>query len=142
MKETDYQTKICEVVNKGGGFAMKMSHRFLVGVPDLLATLPVGRPSLIEVKFNTVRHAESKNLAVTPLQERMLRKAHIGGMGAGVLSILSRSGTREEGYLIRSIEHFEPGKFPVLIADHSWGTVSDRGKVLWSVLEEWFSGRA
>jgi hypothetical protein len=49
-KELDLQTKICKSAKTDGGYGRKISHKFAIGIPDLLLALPPFAPCLCEVK--------------------------------------------------------------------------------------------
>ena len=54
VKEVDLQSRLVEEARRTGGYALKMSNRFVVGVPDLLIQLP-GLPTvLVECKAQTL----------------------------------------------------------------------------------------
>lgn len=75
MKETDLQTEIKASVIEQGGYSIKMSNRFLVGIPDLLIALPPFAPSMFEVKeLGECVDSFDRQLGVTPLQGRNLAK--------------------------------------------------------------------
>lgn len=128
MIELDMQKYVVDSVNHAGGFAFKMSHRFLVGIPDLLVKLPqpgVLRNSpaagILEVKQRDAPKSDIEfRLDVTPQQKRYLTMAHKAGMPTGVISFLRQHGkglkglrmavytlTRVEqlGYLVRAADH-------------------------------------
>jgi hypothetical protein len=89
MKEIDLQSDIIAAVIEGGGAAHKLSHRFSVGVADLLVKLPGGPSKLIEVKLNE-RPAQAKTpivLDITRPQVEFLMKYHKAGMVAGIMSL-------------------------------------------------------
>lgn len=92
MRELVLQKKVCDVVNAAGGFAHKLSHRFIVGVPDLFVQLPGTPPYpaiFLEAKIRSMPiRLESFRLDVTPLQSRFLRRACAAGMRCGLLSVL------------------------------------------------------
>ena len=49
-RELDVQTKIIKSARREGGYGRKMSHKFAIGIPDLLIGLPPFIPALAEVK--------------------------------------------------------------------------------------------
>lgn len=49
-KELDLQTKILRSAKHDGGYGRKISHKFAIGIPDLLLALPPFAPCLGEVK--------------------------------------------------------------------------------------------
>ena len=83
MKELDLQTKIIDWVKDEGGYGRKLSHRFLVGIPDLLLRLSVprsvrGAMVLAEVKLLKVTMGYDlglrPKLGVTPRQLQELSR--------------------------------------------------------------------
>lgn len=93
MNELAMQALVVKTVNDAGGFAMKLSHRFLVGVPDLLVKLGPTQAGVLEVKRHDlspigVRANMPFRLDVTPAQRRYLRDADRGGMPSGVMSFI------------------------------------------------------
>jgi hypothetical protein len=49
-KELDLQAKIIKSVKQDGGYGRKISHKFAIGIPDLLLALPSFVPCMSEVK--------------------------------------------------------------------------------------------
>lgn len=94
MNELRFQKLIVDAVRSVGGFAHKMSSKFLIGVPDLFLKLPAHVPGMWEVKINDMpKRTNGVKLDITPLQLKWLSDyAHSGGV-AGVISGL-RDGTR------------------------------------------------
>lgn len=94
MNELAMQALVVKTVNDAGGFAMKLSHRFLVGVPDTLVKLPgFVAAGLLEVKRHDlspmgVRANMSFKLDVTIAQRRYLRDAAQADMPSGVMSFI------------------------------------------------------
>ena len=90
-EELDYQADVVDIVSTQGGFGHKMSNKFIIGVADLLLK-PYGcNTCVLEVK-RAVREAQSQqrlfDLDLSVLQRNWLRRAHRGGMKAGVLSFV------------------------------------------------------
>lgn len=79
---------------------MKMSNRFLVGVPDLFVKLPATPAALIEVKFDK-RPRGAYRLRVTPKQAHVLRQADAAGMPIGVASFLQDERQHQLGLLLQ-----------------------------------------
>ena len=72
-RELSLQTDILKSVKKDGGWGIKMTSRFLIGVPDLLVALWPFVPVLIEVKdLGEVTENFSLQLNVTPKQRHTL----------------------------------------------------------------------
>ena len=73
--EVEMQSKICRLVNEGGGFAKKWSSAYLAGVPDLILSLPGIGGVLMEIKYernwtkNTARSLALTDPLVSPAQE-------------------------------------------------------------------------
>lgn len=92
MRELDAQKHVVDAVEAEGGYALKMSHRFLIGIPDLLVKLP-GRPAMIlEAKVHecmVYRPDSEFKLEATALQERELRMMEGAGLITGILSFVS-----------------------------------------------------
>lgn len=67
--ELTVQTRIIKGTRAQGGFGIKLSNRFSVGIPDLLLALPPFAPCLVEVKDlgECVENFDRK-LEVTPKQ--------------------------------------------------------------------------
>jgi len=91
MKELAFQSLIAKAAREVGGFAHKMSSRFLVGVPDLLLQLPSKYTGMWEVKIDDMPKMKSEiTPAVTPLQLKWLREYinsdGVGGVISGVRS--------------------------------------------------------
>jgi hypothetical protein len=90
MKEIELQTDIINAVRQHGGAAHKLSHRFSVGVVDLLAKPPYEPARLIEVKLNErpARLDTPITLDITRPQVEFLQDYYNSGMIAGVLSLV------------------------------------------------------
>lgn len=94
MKELAFQQLIVQAVRSDGGFAHKMSAKFLIGVPDLFLKLASSIPGMWEVKIDDVpKKSTEVRLKVTELQLKWLRDYASAGGLAGVISGL-RSGPR------------------------------------------------
>ena len=94
MKELAFQKLIMQAVRSDGGFAHKMSAKFLIGVPDLFLKLASSIPGMWEVKINDCpTKSTTVKLAVTELQLKWLRDYASAGGLAGIISGL-RAGPR------------------------------------------------
>ncbi len=79
-KELALQSEICKSVRAQGGYALKLSHRFIVGVPDLLICMPGYPAMLIEVKdLGVVTDKFDLKVPVTPKQREELKKFNEAG---------------------------------------------------------------
>jgi hypothetical protein len=89
MKELVVQSEAIEAIKALGGTGFKLSHRFKVGVSDLLLKIPSYPMALVEVKVN-VRPIKSDvvDLNVTMLQLRFLEDFEAAGAKTGILSLL------------------------------------------------------
>lgn len=96
VKETDLQSFIVKTVEERGGAAVKLSNRFLVGVPDLLVKLPDRdrSPCLIEVKLQQIGATTPPTFAFIPdltkKQDDFLRRFRNAGMHTFLLSFVER----------------------------------------------------
>lgn len=87
--ELRLQSLVVRAVNSHGGFAFKLSNRFLVGVPDLLIHLPNTGTGIWEVKSCEMgKLREQFTLKVTPLQDKFLRVMSKAGGTCGVISFI------------------------------------------------------
>ena len=94
MKEIDLQTKAKDAVIEMGGMAMKMSNRFLVGVPDLLFKLPSLDASFWEVKWAPRPAAVA---LVTVQQKRWLQAYQAAGGLSGVIYFIMKDNDMRVG---------------------------------------------
>lgn len=128
--EIKLQREIVEVVRAAGGFAFKLSNRFLIGVPDLFVKLPWHSAAFYEVKLAKLPAATRKTeieLAVTPLQDKFLREAHAAGVRTGVISLVVRG--NEFGM------HITQGVHP-LLSWHRWCKLVERRKLMLALIRE------
>lgn len=89
IKEINVQTKVVKAVVEHGGFAKKMSHRFLVGVPDLMVKLPDLPVALVEVKFDEhPKKSLTYTTEITHPQRAFLRESRAAGIPSLVLTVL------------------------------------------------------
>ena len=97
MNELDCQKWVCDVVNARGGRAHKLSHRFVVGVSDLLVKLPNKPAALIEAKLQrigkTTKSTFEFKMDVTPIQQSFMRGYYLAGMPCYVASFVERGKT-------------------------------------------------
>jgi hypothetical protein len=88
LREIPLQSRLIEWIKDEGGYGRKLSNRFLVGIPDLLLRLGLGRRVLVvaEVKaLDFVRKTPATAvLPVTPKQRDELRKFEVGVVLVGV----------------------------------------------------------
>lgn len=138
MKELQLQNLIIDVVRDHGGAARKLSHRFSVGVPDLIVKVPGVPAVLFEVKKNKwpVRGSVVK-LDVTVPQLRFLKEFSNAGMDAGVISFAERDRMWRISIVSVMFDDYRSQKGVIGIGvggynDFSW---KDRSVVVWSVLE-------
>lgn len=96
MLETKLQKFLVDEVRDSGGFAHKMSNRFLIGVPDLLIKLPNSPATFLETKQHTFNNRDAAPakfwLRVTPLQAKFLRDANAAGVPGLVGSFVQFKG--------------------------------------------------
>ena len=77
-RELALQTDIIRSVRQQGGWARKMSNRFLVGMPDLVMALHPFAICIAEVKdLGPVTEKFDRKLDVSPKQRHELRMIHV-----------------------------------------------------------------
>lgn len=98
MIETECQKLLVDAVKDGGGQALKLSNRFMIGVVDLFVKLPTCQPMLLEAKLHNLS-ARTLNaghhigdVGCTKLQNDFLRDWGEAGMLTGVVSFIQESG--------------------------------------------------
>jgi len=75
MRELAFQNEILKSARLMGGFGQKIAHRFKVGVPDLLVSVPGHGMVLLECKsLNEVGDVFNRNTGITPIQQETLAK--------------------------------------------------------------------
>lgn len=89
MDELGIQSDLIRAARDVGGFGVKLSHRFIVGVVDLLIQLPGLPTALIEVKFDRVlTRSRVQRLALTPHQRAFILNVQgAGGHSGWVLAV-------------------------------------------------------
>jgi hypothetical protein len=69
LRELPFQSDVIKSVRKQGGYAIKISHKFSVGIPDLLIALPPFAPFIAEAKdFGEVGEKFDRKVEVTSKQ--------------------------------------------------------------------------
>ena len=75
MKELAFQSEILKSARLMGGFGQKIAHRFKVGIPDLLLSMPGSGMVLLECKsLNEVGDVFNRNTGITSIQQETLAK--------------------------------------------------------------------
>lgn len=93
--ELRYQKQIVDGIKADGGFAFKMSNKFLVGVPDLFVKPRNWDAHIFEVKQQVLPKITRKVLVtMTALQAGFLRNLHDAGFPCGCISILRERADR------------------------------------------------
>lgn len=93
--ELHYQRVIVTNVKQYGGYAMKLSHAYLAGIPDLLLKLREwDQPEVWEVKRVAVTNPARSIITIntTVLQRQTLDDMRKSGMRVGILVILPSAG--------------------------------------------------
>lgn len=132
MDELGYQKWTVDSVIGNGGHAHKMSHRFIVGVADLMIKLPQLPAALLEVKLQhigaTTKLDHEFQLDVTELQKRFLKRYHLAGMACGILSFIERGrmGKKAAGAAVFSLEQMDRTKYHVQVSDHAFDLTDNR----------------
>lgn len=131
MNETGLQSYVIKVVRANGGAARKLSHRFNLGVSDLLIQPPGSkdalgqwrgtRAMLIEVKQ---RHGSNEgnrsfDLGVTVPQREFLKEFASAGMRVGVLSFIQPPRKRELYAALFDLDRLIRVDYRALPSDHT-----------------------
>src|SRR6185312_12383623 len=88
MNELGIQRLLVEACITQGGFAHKMSNRFLVGVPDLFVKMPDWPTTIVEVKYAPkVRRDGTVALELSPHQSRHIARIQLAKGHAGWLVV-------------------------------------------------------
>lgn len=96
--ELELQKKVRDAIQEAGGKCRIISHRFVVGVPDLLLKLPGHETMIVEVKqCKFPVRAPIVSLEATVPQKIDLNGWQVAGARSGILSFLVRKkGVRKE----------------------------------------------
>lgn len=83
--EKKFQTLLCDAVRAQGGYALKMSNQFMVGIPDLHLKVPGLPDAFIECKTDQLRVSDDAKiqLDLTEMQRLDIRKRQAAGSLAG-----------------------------------------------------------
>jgi hypothetical protein len=141
MKEVDLQLMICDVVNDRGGYARKLSHRFLNGISDLLVKLPGYPATKIEVKQRISAgddDREFKLTSLTKLQKDDLLGAQAAGLNSGVFSFIqTKAGLRTLYGVAIPIRTLERDDYTINVAQHVFmGKPDEREERIWQELNK------
>jgi hypothetical protein len=121
MKETEAQSLIIKAVRDANGAGQKLSHKFVVGVSDLLLKLPKHPAMLIEVKLNKFTSGVSPQhqfkLDVTHLQDKFLVDFANAGMTCGVISCLVLGAKLRLAMF--KLDEIKEREYTALIAQHT-----------------------
>lgn len=89
MNELAAQSLVINAVRGAGGFGVKLAHKFLAGVPDMLLCLPRQQIGIWECKISDAPKRDNRiTLKLTDLQEKFLRDLDVAGGYCGVVSFL------------------------------------------------------
>lgn len=141
MKETDLQLTIVDIVNDRGGYARKLSHRFLVGISDLLIKLPEYPAIKVEVKQRIALGGGEREFVLTDLtrlQKDDLMTAQAAGMNSAVFSFLqTRDGIRTlygAAFMIKTLFRDD---YRINVAQHVFmGKPEEREERIWQELRK------
>jgi len=106
--ELQYQTHLVKACKGVGGFAFKLSNRFLGGIPDLFLQMPNFPSLMVEVKLWKTLPKPGSNRPIanglTALQKQTLMQMHLAGSHCGWLAIC-QEGTSEYIYTCQDPNH-------------------------------------
>jgi hypothetical protein len=144
VREVDCQKLTVDVVRASGGAAHKLSHRFLVGVCDLLVKFPSAPAALLEVKltrYARIEYDREFELPLTMLQKQFLRGYSRAGMRCGVLSFIEFEGRGRQGLKSAAfdLDSLEQSRYRVVAKDH-FDMYNEQGNELRFVLENFCCG--
>lgn len=125
MNELHYQNVVRKALSRSGsgGFCMKCSNRFLIGVPDLFVSIPGVGNGFLEVKLTNITPGSKKvTLKVSPMQAFMLRKIDKAGTTVGVLSFMRRG--CDTFILIKPLDDLLSSNCQVRVDEHDYVTTS------------------
>lgn len=155
MKETDIQSHVIKVVRAYGGAARKLSHRFNLGVCDLIVQLPTfvskntaNVPTmLLEVKLhhgaplNRQLVGRDFTLNVTRPQREFLKEFRAAGTRVGVLSFMEKRGLTELYGVVFELDRLEHMDYRVGTLDHvPLRPIQERDAKLYRMLEDYARG--
>lgn len=145
-----------DVVRARGGAAYKLSHRFAIGVSDLLVKLndtsatfkePTLPAMLLEVKLahgaplGRNMNTRQFKLEVTRPQKEFLQDFGRAGMRVGVLSFLENNGKLELYGAIFELDRLKAAEYRVSTLDHMpLRPVKERDAKLYQMLEDYARG--
>lgn len=94
--ETDYQKHILDVIIAEGGYGIKLSNRFLVGIPDLFIKPLHAVASLVEVKLQKgypVNPDTPIHVNITALQRHhLMQYSKAGGISGWIMIVSGATG--------------------------------------------------
>lgn len=130
-RELSFQKEIVDALRKQGGHGMKLSHRFSVGVPDLLLVAPVGT-FLFEAKdLGEVCDKFNRLTGVTPLQQETLRRFNVASTNVMAVQLVHLVDKGERRAVVW------PGNLNRIDSDYRWRDVwvsRQRSEPKWDVL--------
>lgn len=133
LDELKLQKLVVEVVTQRGGFAVKLAHRHLVGVPDLFIKMPLRPSAFLEAKQISVRQIREFPLAVTGPQFSFLQRAAAAGQPSGVIWFMQTPDAF--GAAVEDVrDHSHYGDFFAQPGNARWGTPKDRKTIVYDAL--------
>lgn len=137
MLENSLSKDFADVVNNAEGFALRIAHRFIIGVADMIVKMPGFPAAFLEAKSD---HLPVKlrfvTLALSPLQFRFLKSGFAAGMTAnGVISFCQRD--KDFGISILSITRFDKPVIAVPVGEYRRAKLADRKPVMLEALVEY-----
>lgn len=133
--ENDLSKDLCDAVNDHGGFAKRIAHRFLIGVPDMMVVMPDRAAMLLEAKLDDLPVKLSRvTVTLTVQQHRFLKQSHDVGMaGNGVASFLKRGDRFAVAFI--PIARFDSHVLAAPLAWYSESTVKTRKATMIGALQ-------
>lgn len=137
LDELRLQKLVVELVKEHGGFAVKLAHRHLVGVPDLFVQIPFKPALFLEAKQVSYRQVRKVPMAVTGPQFNFLKNAALAGMRCGVICFLQTPDAF--GVVVEDVRtHQDYTGFEADPNKAVWGSPKERKKLVWEALQAFY----
>lgn len=137
--ELGFAREFGDVVKSIKGYALRIAHRFLIGVPDMLLVVPGSPPFLLEAKRDALPiRLNSIVVTLSVQQHRTLWAAYEAGMDlAGVVSFAHRGD--QFGVAVLHVSTFPEIARRVQIALYDTGTIKQRKVLMQRALENYLT---
>lgn len=139
QSELQLQKLIVDLVVAEGGFAVKLAHRHLVGVPDLFVKQVNHPATFLEVKQITCKQVKAHQpLAVTGPQFSFLKRSRAAGVTCGVMYFI-QTPQSFGAHILNIDDYVEPQQLVTLPASTQFGAQRSRRDIARTALSEFFT---